>query len=138
MPYIQNSPLNSTCWKGYRADGKKKSPSGKKTASGRTKMVNNCVPIKMVSPLSITDEKYEKQNKKMRSDYTKETGKTLGSRKTSGKSARRVKFACRFSGMKGSMKDKSGGPSNLNKALEKWGFSNKQEAASFCSNNKKS
>ena len=138
MPYIQNSPLNSTCWKGYRADGKKKSPSGKKTASGIIKEVNNCVPIKMVSPLSITDEKYEKQNKKMRSDYTKETGKTLGSRKTSGKSARRVSFACRFSDMKGSMKDKSGGPSNLNKALEKWGFSNKQEAASFCSNNKKS
>ena len=138
MPYIQNSPLNSTCWKGYEADGTKKSPSGKKTASGIIKQVNNCVPIKMVSPLSITDEKYEKQNKKMRSDYTKETGKTLGSRKTSGKSSRRVKFACRFSGMKGSMKDKSGGPSKLNKALEKWGFSNKQEAASFCSNNKKS
>ena len=31
-----------SCWKGYKAVGKKKSPSGKKTKSGRTKMVNNC------------------------------------------------------------------------------------------------
>jgi len=31
------------CWKGYVAKGKKKSPSGKKTRSGKTKMVNNCV-----------------------------------------------------------------------------------------------
>ena len=34
-----------SCWKGYRAAGKKKSPSGKKTSGGRTKMVNNCVKI---------------------------------------------------------------------------------------------
>ncbi len=33
----------STCWKGYVAKGKKKSPSGKKTKSGKVKMVNNCV-----------------------------------------------------------------------------------------------
>jgi hypothetical protein len=32
----------SSCWKGYTAVGKKKSPSGKKTKSGRSKMVNNC------------------------------------------------------------------------------------------------
>tara|TARA_R110002153_G_scaffold213967_1_gene366548 strand:- start:331 stop:489 length:159 start_codon:yes stop_codon:yes gene_type:complete len=32
-----------SCWKGYKAVGKKKSPSGKKTSSGRTKMVNKCV-----------------------------------------------------------------------------------------------
>ena len=40
------SPLykKMTCWKGYVAQGKKKSPSGKKTAGGNTKMVNNCVP----------------------------------------------------------------------------------------------
>jgi len=35
-----------TCWIGYEPKGKKKSPSGKKTASGKTKMVNNCVKIK--------------------------------------------------------------------------------------------
>jgi hypothetical protein len=32
-----------SCWKGYEVKGKKKSPSGKKTAGGNTKMVNNCV-----------------------------------------------------------------------------------------------
>jgi|TARA_R110000822_G_scaffold56692_11_gene143086 hypothetical protein len=35
-----------SCWKGYVAKGKKKSPSGKKTKSGKTKMVNNCVKKK--------------------------------------------------------------------------------------------
>ena len=41
------SPLykKATCWKGYKSVGKKKSPSGKKTKSGRAKMVNNCVKI---------------------------------------------------------------------------------------------
>tara|TARA_R110001592_G_scaffold106515_1_gene298972 strand:+ start:860 stop:1036 length:177 start_codon:yes stop_codon:yes gene_type:complete len=40
-----NSPVKkaASCWKGYKAAGKKKSPSGKKTSSGKTKMVNNCV-----------------------------------------------------------------------------------------------
>ncbi len=33
----------NTCWPGYVAKGKKKSPSGKKTKSGAIKMVNNCV-----------------------------------------------------------------------------------------------
>jgi len=37
------SPLKQKCWPGYKAEGKKKSPSGKKTKSGKTKMVNNCV-----------------------------------------------------------------------------------------------
>ena len=32
-----------SCWSGYKAVGKKKSPSGKKTKSGKIKMVNNCV-----------------------------------------------------------------------------------------------
>tara|TARA_S200002703_G_C3778556_1_gene239818 strand:+ start:1240 stop:1419 length:180 start_codon:yes stop_codon:yes gene_type:complete len=36
----------ANCWKGYKAVGKKKSPSGKKTKGGKTKMVNNCVKIK--------------------------------------------------------------------------------------------
>ena len=37
------SPFEMSCWKGYKAKGKKKSPSGKKTKSGKIKMVNNCV-----------------------------------------------------------------------------------------------
>lgn len=33
------------CWKGYKAEGKKPSPSGKKNPDGSIKMVNNCVKI---------------------------------------------------------------------------------------------
>ena len=36
--------MADTCWDGYKADGLKPSPSGKKTSGGKTKMVNNCVP----------------------------------------------------------------------------------------------
>ena len=41
---LQKKKKNS-CWPGYVAKGKKKSPSGKKTKSGKPKMVNNCVKI---------------------------------------------------------------------------------------------
>ena len=50
MGYTQtNSPFakEKSCWKGYVAKGKKKSPSGKKTKDGKIKMVNNCVKIKI-------------------------------------------------------------------------------------------
>ena len=40
---IKNKSMAKKCWKGYTAQGKKKSPSGKKSKSGRIKMVNNCV-----------------------------------------------------------------------------------------------
>lgn len=47
---LRNGPQKKkkapSCWKGYKAVGKKKSPSGKKTKGGKTKMVNNCVKIK--------------------------------------------------------------------------------------------
>jgi len=36
----------NSCWPGYKAQGKKKSPSGKKNADGSPKMVNNCVKIR--------------------------------------------------------------------------------------------
>ncbi len=57
-----SSPLykKMTCWKGYVAKGKKKSPSGKKTKSGRVKMVNNCVkksPAKQVQSEELVDFK---------------------------------------------------------------------------------
>lgn len=41
--YSIGSPMKQKCWSGYKAEGKKKSPSGKKTSGGNTKMVNNCV-----------------------------------------------------------------------------------------------
>ena len=35
--------MADSCWPGFIADGKKKSPSGKKTKGGAIKMVNDCV-----------------------------------------------------------------------------------------------
>jgi len=81
--------------------------------------------------------RYEARNRKMRSDYKKETGKTLGERQTKGKGSRRVSFACRFAGMKGGMTKDNGEPSNYAMALKKWGFSSRGEARAFCNRNKK-
>ena len=58
----------------------------------------------MESPLKIKEKAYEKQNRKMRSKYKKETGKSLGSRQTTGTGKRRISFACRFAGMAGKLK----------------------------------
>ena len=90
------------------------------------------------SPLSLTDASYEKSNRKMRSKYKKETGKTLGSRQKSGTGSRRVSFACRFAGMKGPMKDSKGRPTRKAIALKKWGFGSVSAASKFCSKHKKS
>ena len=91
-----------------------------------------------VTPLKITNASYEKSNRKMRSKYKSETGKSLGSRQTSGTSPRRVSFACRFAGMKGPMKDSKGRPTRKAMALKKWGFGSVAAASSFCRKNKKS
>lgn len=91
-----------------------------------------------VGPLKITDASYEKSNAKMRSKYKGETGKTLGKRLTSGVDPRRVSFACRFSGMKGPMKDSKGRPTRKAIALKKWGFGSAGAAAKFCRKHKKS
>ena len=85
---------------------------------------------------AIKEKAYEKQNRKMRSDYTKETGKKLGSRQTSGTGKRRVSFACRFAGMKGAMKGANGEPTRKAMALKKWGFGSVEAARSFCNKNK--
>lgn len=93
---------------------------------------------KRTAPFDIKEEAYEKQNRKMRAEHKKDTGKTLGERQTKGKGKRRVSFACRFAGMDGSMTDDNGEPSRLAMALKKWGFSSKGEASSFCNSNKES
>jgi len=72
----------------------------------------------------------------MRSEYKSETGKTLGSRQTSGTGKRRVSFACRFAGMAGAMKDSKGKPTRKAMALKKWGFSSVEAARNFCQTNK--
>tara|TARA_R110002060_G_scaffold417_1_gene1011 strand:+ start:44 stop:307 length:264 start_codon:yes stop_codon:yes gene_type:complete len=79
---------------------------------------------------------YEKSNRKMRSEYKSETGKTLGKRLTTGENKRRVSFACRFAGMDGSMKKPNGEPTRKAMALKKWGFSSVEEAREFCNKNK--
>ena len=88
------------------------------------------------SPFQIKEAAYEKQNRKMRKDYTSETGKKLGSRQISGTGKRRVSFACRFAGMAGAMKDAKGEPTKKAMALKKWGFGSVAAAKSFCSKNK--
>ena len=87
-------------------------------------------------PLKITEQAYERQNRKMRSKHKSETGRTLGKRHLSGTNKRRVSFACRFAGMKGGMKDANGSPSKLAMALKKWGFGSKEAARKFCNKHK--
>ena len=91
---------------------------------------------KRTAPFDIKEEAYEKQNRKMRAEHKKDTGKTLGERQTKGKGKRRVSFACRFAGMKGSMKDKKGEPTRYAMALKKWGFGSREAARNFCNKNK--
>ena len=90
----------------------------------------------MRSPINIDNASYEKSNRKMRSKYKSETGKTLGSRQTSGKGKRRVSFACRFAGMAGAMKNAKGEPTRKAIALKKWGFGSIEAARNFCQKNK--
>ena len=91
---------------------------------------------KRTAPLTIKEQAYEKQNRKMRSEHKRDTGKTLGKRQTEGTGKRRVSFACRFAGMKGSMKDKKGEPTRYAMALKKWGFGSREAARNFCNKNK--
>ena len=93
---------------------------------------------KSVTPLKIKKSSYDKQNTKMRAKHKAETGRTLGDRKKTGTSPRRVSFACRFGNMQGDMKDKDGSPSQLARALSEWGFGSKEAARNFCRKHKKS
>jgi hypothetical protein len=70
----------------------------------------------MKSPVNIKEKAYEKQNRKMRSEYTSETGKKLGKRLTKGTNKRR--------------------PTKKAMALKKWGFGSVEAARNFCQKNK--
>jgi len=83
--------------------------------------------------LRMTDEAYAKRNKKMRKDNP-----GMASRKTSGTSTDRVKFACRFGAQNHPMKDSKGEPTPYAHALKKWGFGSAGAAKTFCSKHKKS
>lgn len=70
--------------------------------------------------------------------YFKRTeGSNLKAPQKFGTDGRRVSFAARFSGMDGPLKDEKGRPTRLKKALQAWGFSNKEEARAFANKNKK-
>ena len=84
------------------------------------------------SGLKITEEAYERRNKKMRKENP-----GMGKRLTKGKNARRVSFACRFGAQNHPMKDKKGEDTAYAKALKKWGFKSAAEAKAFCRKNKK-
>ena len=71
--------------------------------------------------------------------YFKRTeGSNLKAPVKSGVNPRRVSFAARFGGMKGSLLSKSGEPTRLKLALKAWGFGSKEAARNFASKNKKS
>ena len=90
----------------------------------------------MSSPTKIKEKAYEKQNRAMRAEHKRDTGKTLGKRLTKGSNKRRVSFACRFAGMAGAMKDAKGEPTKKAMALKKWGFSSVEADRNFCQKNK--
>ena len=71
--------------------------------------------------------------------YFKRTeGSNLKAPVKSGVNPRRVSFAARFGGMKGSLLSKSGKPTRLKLALKAWGFGSKEAARAFAARHKKS
>ena len=86
-----------------------------------------------VGPLKMTNASYAKKNEKMRKDNP-----GMASRKTSGTSTDRIKFACRFGAQNHPMKDKDGNPTGYAQALKNWGFGSAGAANEFCKKHKKS
>jgi hypothetical protein len=77
-------------------------------------------------------------NETGRKFFKRTEGSNLKAPVKTGTNPRRVSFAARFGGMKGSLLSKSGKPTRLKLALRAWGFSNKEEARAFVARNKKS
>jgi hypothetical protein len=73
-----------------------------------------------------------------RAYYNRTEGSNLKAPVKTGTNPRRVSFAARFGGMKGSLLSKSGKPTRLKLALKAWGFSSKEAARNFANRNKKS
>ena len=73
-----------------------------------------------------------------RAYYNRKEGSNLKAPVKTGTNPRRVSFAARFGGMKGSLLSKSGKPTRLKLALKAWGFSSKEAARNFANRNKKS
>ena len=77
-------------------------------------------------------------NQKGRDHFKRTEGSNLKAPVKSGTNPRRVSFAARFGGMKGSLLTKNGDPTRLKLALKAWGFGSKEAARNFAARHKKS
>jgi hypothetical protein len=77
-------------------------------------------------------------NEAGRKYFNRKEGSNLKAPLKSGTNPRRVSFAARFGGMKGSLLSKSGEPTRLKLALKAWGFGSKEAARAFAARHKKS
>jgi len=74
---------------------------------------------------------------KGRAFFKKTEGSNLKAPIKSGTNPRRVSFAARFGGMKGSLLKDNGDPTRLKLALKAWGFGSKEAARNFAKRHKK-
>jgi len=77
-------------------------------------------------------------NQKGRDSYNSAHGGHLKAPVKAGTNPRRVSFAARFAGMKGSMKKPNGQPTRKALALRAWGFRSVESARNFANTHKKS
>lgn len=74
---------------------------------------------------------------KGRAFFKRTEGSNLKAPVKSGTNPRRVSFAARFGGMKGSLLKENGDPTRLKLALKAWGFGSKEAAKNFAKRHKK-
>ena len=74
---------------------------------------------------------------KGRAFFKRTEGSNLKAPVQSGTNPRRVSFAARFGGMKGSLLKDNGDPTRLKLALKAWGFGSKEAARNFAKRHKK-
>ena len=72
-----------------------------------------------------------------RAFFKRTEGSNLKAPVKSGTNPRRVSFAARFGGMKGSLLKDNGDPTRLKLALKAWGFGSKEAAKNFAKRHKK-
>jgi len=76
-------------------------------------------------------------NEAGRKHFNRTEGSNLKAPVKSGTNPRRVSFAARFGGMKGSLLKENGDPTRLKLALKAWGFGSKEAARNFAARHKK-
>jgi hypothetical protein len=76
-------------------------------------------------------------NEAGRKHFERKDGGNLKAPVKTGTNPRRVSFAARFAGMKGSMKNEKGEPTRKALALKAWGFGSVDAARNFANRHKK-